>query len=104
MTGSLDTPGDVDVFAIPVTDPQRRTIELVVDPAIEARLQIQISDVNRLSVKDFPPIGTQPSDRPVESGIRFTGQGEVYFVQVASRDPSGTIGGYQLRARRVLTK
>ncbi|MBT9558656.1 MAG: serine/threonine protein kinase [Myxococcales bacterium] len=104
MSGSLDTPGDVDVFAIPVTDPQRRTIELVVDPDVEARLQIQISDVNRLSVKDFPPIGAQPSDRPVESGIRFAGQGEVYFVQVASRDPGGIVGGYQLRARRVLTK
>ncbi|MEC8025098.1 MAG: hypothetical protein VX223_14310, partial [Myxococcota bacterium] len=103
--GALEGSTDQDIFAVPVTDPKHRTIELDMDPMTRSRLRIIISDVNKGQLEEFPR-RVQPGSPPQPSGadrrpMRFSGIGETYYVSIRHRNP-GTAknAGYSFSVRR----
>jgi len=106
--GILEGTGDVDVFAIPVADPQHRGIEIRMDPVVRDRLRLSLSDVNKANVKEYPrrrqgrarvpqPPNAQP---PI---IKFKGDGETYYLTVKSRGRRDRDIAYSFRVVRVMT-
>ena len=65
-----------DVFAIPVTDPRYRMIEIDMDCVTRSRLRVVLSDVNRGHLEEFPRRIYLPLPRNLEM-LTFTRCGTV---------------------------
>jgi len=106
--GSLDSAADQDVFAIPVTDPRFRSIEIEMDAVIRSRLRVVISDVNRGHLQEFPRRVLReapPQPRGVDGRpMRFSGAGETYYVTIRHRvSGRGKNTGYSFTVNRLLS-
>jgi len=106
--GSFENTRDVDVFAIPVTDPQHRSIEIEMDEVFRGRVRLTLSGVNAASTVHFPRVeddrdrmrAPQPHTPP--RTIRFGGEGETYYLSVRPRRGRRHDGGYSFRVVRVM--
>ena len=105
--GLLDSDEDVDVFAIPVTDPQHREVEIVMDDMTRQQVRITLADLtkaNRLELPKRQPKGNAlPQPRLWDDApIRFTGQGETYYLSVRKRSKKPEVS-YSFRVMRSMT-
>ena len=106
--GALERSVDHDVFAVPVTDPKHRTIEVEMDEQTRSRLRVVISDVNKGQLEEFPRRVLQGSP-PQPAGadrrpMRFTGIGETYYISIRHRKPSSAVNiGYSFSVRRAVS-
>ena len=105
--GILEGTGDVDVFAIPVTDPGHRLIEIQMDGIVRERVRLAISDVNEshtVEVPPPPPSGRARLPQPMRynAPIRFEGAGETYYLRVKSMKRRARDVAYSFRVIRVM--
>jgi hypothetical protein len=106
--GALEGVSDQDVFAIPVTDPQYRAIEVDMDAVTRSRVRVVMSDVSRGHLKEFPRRVLQdapPQPRRADSRpMRFAGLGETYYITIRYRaSVTRKSVGYSFTVRRLLT-
>ena len=108
--GIIESHRDEDMFAIPVTDPLHRMVEIDVDPVVRDRVQLTISDINKANTEHFPPVPSAsgrprvPQPRASNIPIRFTGDGETYYLTVKARDRRSRGVAYSFRVVRVMNE
>ena len=106
--GILEGAGDVDVFAIRVTDPQHRQIEVVVDSPVREKVRLSISDLNKAKSEDWPQVvsGRTRVPQPIHSNqpIRFKGNGEMYYLTLKPISRKDRDLPYNFRVVRVMNE
>ncbi|MFT5430764.1 MAG: serine/threonine protein kinase [Myxococcota bacterium] len=101
--GVLEGEGDVDVFAIPVTDPRYREIEVVMAGPERSTVRLALSDLNKANMREIPrrQSGDRAVPQPARSSgpIRFRGEGETYYLTITPLKDSDTVS-YSFRVLR----
>ncbi len=107
--GVVESGADQDVFAIPVTDPAHRTIEILVDPKLQDQIQFVLTDTNGSNERAFPPRGDggTRTPQPIDfrrGFLRFKGDGETYFLAVSLQKTDVKNVEYGFRVLRLMTE
>ena len=106
--GVLEGGRDVDMFAIPVTDPKHRQIEVVIHSVVRDRVRLTLTDVHNAKNRSFPPPRTRgkrrvPQPTPLDrTPVRFKGDGERYYLKVSTRSTRDRNVGYTFRVKRIM--
>jgi len=102
--GELSGSDDVDVFSVPIRDPQHKTIELVTTGETLRSANIAISDHNPLNAKDFPYESKSKDDPKAVRALRFTGIGQQVFVRITARKKIRKPMPYRFRILQIMKK
>jgi len=106
IDGVLEDGRDRDVFAIPVTDPRFKHVEVTMDKVGFDRSRMSISDTKNLNIKTHPRriSGKQRAPQPHMASPKFTyhGDGETYYLTVSTRKKRARNVRYSLTVRRIV--
>lgn len=106
IDGVLEDGRDRDVFAIPVTDPRFKEVEIRMDSVGFERARMSISDAKNINVKTHPR-RMSGKERPPQPHLaapkfKYTGDGETYYLTVSTRKKRARNVRYSITVRRIL--
>ena len=107
VNGVLEASRDQDVFEIPVAGSKYRTVEIKMERVFRDRVQLVFSDTNNVTRKQYPPrrpkARRMPQPQWGQSSIRFSGQGERYYLTIRARSRRARDVAYTFRVQRLMT-
>ena len=105
--GMLDSVADTDLFSVPVTDPRHRTIEVQMDGLLRERVRVTITDASKVTQAEYPPRVSDKNRVPQpelrQGFIRFTGEGETYYIALTPLKRRDRDVTYDFRVFRLMT-